>query len=993
MDPATFYGVPPTFSVQPASAPTYSLRPRRVNPAERDASLSATSSEGSLRRSHREKKPRISDEKAENLRRSARERKTRVVSGVAPLTVPEDPAPRKRTLSVSVLQNGARAAQSAVKKQKMDGKKAQTLVVNERRDVRDRARKKWFYYHKQLFEPLLHSSSAYFETLKNEIERLDSKAIVPLHELDEQPALISEATLKDYQLTGLSFLVWMYKNGMNCILGDEMGLGKTLQTLSLFAWMKENETSVYDPQLVICPLSVLQSWESEAARWLPSVSTLRFHGVATERTRIKEALRRGEIEQPQIVFTTYETFVAEDSWFKSQRWTYCVLDEGHKIKNADTNISGKLQGLGCLYRLILTGTPIQNNLVELWSLLHWLYPSVFTDASERLFKDSFDMSKGSYNMSFLNAAKELVSKIMLRRTKASVEINVPPREEMTIFVPLTEAQRFWTYRLLTRMDSADLREIFLQGSKIKVEDRAVHEGRQEVLSMLEDQMKQEREEKLDFRKLMNLLLQLRKVCDHPYMLPDAPPEPYSLGEHIVAASSKLIVIDKLLADILPKGERVLIFSQWTMMLDYLEDFLSLRSIKYARLDGSTHRPRRRLDIKLFQMEKSPYQVFLVSTRAGGLGINLTKATHVIMCDSDWNPQNDLQAIARAHRIGQTKTVKVYRLICQGSVEDQMLDRIRRKLFLSVKIMGSNNSSSENTSLDSSELLDILRKGSSALMRSDDSMDLSWFLDASLEDILHDSKKIEEMRDVRFKRDVKKEECDDHDTKLLEDAEEEEGRLLKGVAQVQSRFFEGRMIQRQSNTEIANEWQDLQKRARTGRMVNVDGMAFIVSESTAPEVVVAKPMKKQRIKFESEEWCNYCRDGGELVLCNLCPRVFHLQCHGISKATIARMLHVACSQHACNTCLRSTGDAGGMLFRCQTCHQAFCEDCLPFDDIEPVGESLPEFELLGYPTKTNAYYIRCHDCVNEFQENPSLWESWQEEFRQVQRKLERKLQLN
>jgi len=277
---------------------------------------------------------------------------------------------------------------------------------------------------------------------------------------------------------------------------------------------------------------------------------LRFHGVITERIRLKEALRRGEIEQPQIIFTTYETFVAEDSWFKSQRWTYCVLDEGHKIKNADTNIAGKLQGLGCLYRLsenlnqpsfeliidstwiVLTGTPIQNNLVELWSLLHWLYPSVFTDASERLFKDSFDMSKGSYNMSFLNAAKELVSKIMLRRTKASVELNVPPRDEMTIFVPLTEAQRFWTYRLLTRMDTADLREIFLQGSKIKVEDRAIHEGRQEVLSMLENQMKQERvlqngrmysfillhrhllrEEKLGFKKLMNLLLQLRKVCD------------------------------------------------------------------------------------------------------------------------------------------------------------------------------------------------------------------------------------------------------------------------------------------------------------------------------------------------------------------------------------------------------------------------------------------------------------------------------------------------
>ena len=166
----------------------------------------------------------------------------------------------------------------------------------------------------------------------------------------------------------------------------------------------------------------------------------------------------------------------------------------------------------------------------------------------------------------------------------------------------------------------------------------------------------------------------------------------------------------------------------------------------------------------------------------------------------------------------------------------MLDRIRRKLFLSVKIMGSNNSSSENASLDSGELLDILRKGSSALMASDGGMDLSRFLGASLADILQDSKRTEEMRNVVIKRDVKKEECTENDAKLLEDAEDEERRLLSGVAQVQSRFFEGRMIQRKSNAEIANEWRDLEKRARVDRAVNVDGMAFIVSAPSAPEVV-------------------------------------------------------------------------------------------------------------------------------------------------------------
>ncbi|PFH46225.1 hypothetical protein AMATHDRAFT_70336 [Amanita thiersii Skay4041] len=984
MDPALFYATP---EVTPTPGQGTPIRTRDASVVSSLGVASSTDSRGaSLRRSNRARKPS-----------QVKELRTLIVSEQQ-----QQQRQRKRTLSVSVLQNADETVEAVAKKLKRDEKKAHTAALNDKRDARDRARKKWLYHHQRLFEPLLPTSSRsmYFDTLRKEVERMEpsQRAGVPLHELDEQPTLIKGAVLKDYQLYGLSYLVWMFKNGMNCILGDEMGLGKTLQTLSLFAWIKENDPGPHDPHLVICPLSVLQSWENEAARWLPSMKTLRFHGVAQERTRLKDIFRKGHAEHIDIVFSTYETFVAEDSWFKSQRWMYCVLDEGHKIKNAETSISHKLHGIGSLYRLILTGTPVQNNLVELWGLLHWLYPAVFTEASERLFQDSFDMTKGSYDLAFLNLAKELVAKIMLRRTKNSVEINVPPREEMTVFIPLTEAQRFWTYRLLTRMDTVELKEIFSQGLKIKVEDEAISEGRQEVLNMLENQMKQEKEGKgnlqgSQYKKLMNLLLQLRKVCDHPYLLPNAEPEPYSIGEHLVAASSKLIVIDKLLAEILPKGERVLIFSQWTKMLDILEDFLTLRSIRYARLDGSTCRPRRSLDIKLFQSEKSPYQIFLISTKAGGLGINLTKATTVIMCDTDWNPQNDLQAIARAHRIGQTKTVKVYRLICRGSVEDQMLDRIRRKLFLSIKIMGSNNSSSQNTSLGSSELLDILRKGSSALTQYDDSMGLASFLGASVADILQESKRTEDRRNVRLKHDVEgvKEEEGSDEAKLLEDAEEEEKRLLSGVAQVQSRFFEGRVIQRQNNADIANEWKDLQKAAKAERKVVVDGMSFALSAPVEKEVeVVAKPpQKRQREKFESEEWCNYCRDGGELIMCNLCPRVFHSKCHGITKKAAAFAHSVPCSQHSCAVCYRSTSDAGGMLFRCQTCHQAFCEDCLPFDDIEPLGESLPEFELLGYGTKTNAYFIRCHDCLYEFGQNQALWESWQQEFKHVQRKLRRK----
>ncbi|KAG5642277.1 hypothetical protein DXG03_003054 [Asterophora parasitica] len=797
---------------------------------------------------------------------------------------------RKRTLSTSAAKDAF--PKSAAKKLKSDEKKAvgvanliivriidvffwavqNTDAVNQKRDVRNNARKRWLYCHRDVVEPLLAPNSMFYDQLQKEVERNSKGAasFIPTRALDEQPKLIQAGQMKDYQLEGLSFLVAMYKNGVNCILGDEYVPHESLlsphtqgslclqdgtwqnsagmitlrlsmiilddlpavlvQTLSLFAYIKENIPGPHDPHLVICPLSVLSSWEAEAARWVPSMHVIRLHGPANERDRLKQTLR-GKRDF-DIMFTTYETYVAEDQWFKSFRWTYCVLDEGHKIKNSDTLISSKIQGLGSLYRLLLTGTPVQNNLLELWGLLHWLLPAVFTLASQSLFKDSFDITRGSYTISFLNAAKTLVSKIMLRRTKATVAgDDVPPREELTVFIPLTEAQRFWTYRLLTKMDTPDLKKIFADTNG------ATGQGR-DVLAPLDNQNNAGSAEGSQWKKLMNLLMQLRKVCDHPYLLPSAEPEPYEIGEHVVTSSSKLIAIDKILADILPKGERVLIFSQWTGMLDLLEDFMNLRSIPYARLDGSTPRPRRALNIRLFQQEASPFKVFLISTKAGGLGINLTKATTVIMCDSDWNPQNDLQAIARAHRIGQTKVVKVYRLICQGSVEDQMLDRIRRKLFLSVKIMGSDNpTSSDGTSLGSNELMDILRKGSSALSHSDDGMNLARFLVSRMADILEHSRSLESKRDAKIQKNLVKSNStdagvhsdDQQQEQLALAAEEEERRLLSGVAQVQSRLFEGQLVNKyQSNAEIAQEWRNLEKRSHVDRSVKIDGMTFVVS---------------------------------------------------------------------------------------------------------------------------------------------------------------------
>ncbi|KIY45888.1 hypothetical protein FISHEDRAFT_48182 [Fistulina hepatica ATCC 64428] len=879
------------------------------------------------------------------------------------------------------------------KRRKTEDKKAETAALNHSREVVEKARQTWLYHHRDAFIPLLHASS----TFQSRVNEVSKGAMEILKVQQKQPSLVTGGDMKDYQLEGLSFLVYMLRNGMNCILGDEMGLGKTLQTLSLFAYIKENapyrSLTVYTyvalqvPHLVVCPLSVLSSWLHASTIyyliWTPSLRAVRFHGSAEERRRLKESLRASN--DYDVVFATYESYAADDAWFKSHRFTYCVLDEGHKIKNAESQISRKLAGIGSLYRLVLTGTPVQNNLLELWALLRWLYPTIFTDAAQKIFRDAFDLTRGSYSLSFVNDVQNLMSLIMLRRTKSVVATAVPPRDEVTVFLPMSEAQQFWSLRLLTRMDSLSLETIY----KSKADqhgDLVLDEGRREVLSILENQVKHNGTTGGTtpvWTRLMNLLMQLRQVCDHPYIMPDAEPTPYTPGEHLVLSSTKFVMIDKLLKSILPTGEKVLVFSQWTGMLDYLEEFMRLRGIQYGRLDGSTSRARRTLDIKLFQSENTTFQVYLIATRAGGLGINLTKASHVIMCDSDWNPQQDLQAVARAHRIGQTKTVKVYRLIIKNSVEDQMLDRIRRKLFLSLKILGSDNaSSSSDPSLKFTELINILRNGSSALDHTD-ALRFADFLKMDVDTILSQSRALGNMKDTRLNSELGGE-TKEGDAKVLEDEEKETQRLLAGVARVHSRLFDGEIIQKKVSPLSENlETPELGKRARRNRISTVGGMEYILPPSPKPSL----QKKANAPPFESEDWCLYCHDGGALVCCTYCPRVFHRSCHGMSENSRIPSF-ISCTQHSCLTCFRKSSEVGGLLFRCRTCPQTFCEDCLPNDGWEAVGDNIPEFVVLGYQSKVCAYYIVCHLCQKDFKENPVLKQQWQKEFEQAEKKVKK-----
>jgi SWI/SNF-related matrix-associated actin-dependent regulator of chromatin subfamily A member 5 len=509
---------------------------------------------------------------------------------------------------------------------------------------------------------------------------------------------------------------------------------------------------------------------AECKKWAPGLKALRFHGPAKERDRLKK-IAVGEIDMfgnptakrkrklknrrtaagkpiisidsdseeeeeeevgVDLVVTTYECYLHEQSWFKRAFiWRYVVLDEGHRVKNDMSLISKALQGLQAEYRLILTGTPLQNNLAELWSLLHWLYQEVFTEQTNELFRTSFDLTKGLYSNTVLDDSRHLLELIMLRRMKNSpgVELNLPPKTEVLLYVPLSPMQRFWYTRLITRADQGLLDELFkdAKGKEVfamKNEDEAKKEliekdaqtlelltenteigigtdQWKESREILARQLQREQEETVGggvnnsaWRKLMNLLMQLRKICNHPYQITNAEPDPYILGDHIITASGKFIVLEKLIENLVIKQKKkILIFSGFTKMLDLVEDFLAVRggdgsSYRYVRLDGGTARARRNLGIRMFNDVNTDYRVMLISTRAGGLGINLATASDVVMLDQDWNPQITLQAEARAHRIGQTKPVTIYKLVSQGTVEEQMMGRIQKKLYLSAKVTES-----------------------------------------------------------------------------------------------------------------------------------------------------------------------------------------------------------------------------------------------------------------------------------------------------------------
>ncbi|CAH1390903.1 unnamed protein product [Nezara viridula] len=536
-----------------------------------------------------------------------------------------------------------------------------------------------------------------------------------LARFDASPFYIKSGELRDYQIRGLNWMISLYEHGINGILADEMGLGKTLQTISLLGYMKHYR-NIPGPHMVIVPKSTLANWMNEFKKWCPSLRAVCLIGdQETRNAFIRDTLMPGEWD---VCVTSYEMIIREKSVFKKFNWRYMVIDEAHRIKNEKSKLSEIVREFKTTNRLLLTGTPLQNNLHELWSLLNFLLPDVFNSSDD--FDSWFNTNTFLGDNSLVERLHAVLRPFLLRRLKSEVEKKLKPKKEVKIYVGLSKMQREWY-------------------TKVLMKDIDVVNGAGRVEKM----------------RLQNILMQLRKCSNHPYLFDGAEPgPPYSTDEHLVYNSGKMAILDKLLPKLQEQGSRVLIFSQMTRMIDILEDYCYWRQYNYCRLDGNTPHEDRQRQINEFNEDDSKKFIFMLSTRAGGLGINLATADVVILYDSDWNPQMDLQAMDRAHRIGQKKQVKVFRMITENTVEEKIVERAEIKLRLDKLVIQQGRLVDNKTALNKDEMLNMIRHGANHVFASKDSEitdeDIDTILEKGEARTEEMNKKLEQLGDSNLK---------------------------------------------------------------------------------------------------------------------------------------------------------------------------------------------------------------------------------------------------
>ncbi|XP_046707761.1 chromodomain-helicase-DNA-binding protein 3 isoform X3 [Silurus meridionalis] len=523
----------------------------------------------------------------------------------------------------------------------------------------------------------------------------------PTIKYEEQPdfVTVTGGTLHLYQLEGLNWLRFSWAQGTDTILADEMGLGKTIQTIVfLYSLFKEGHTK--GPFLVSAPLSTIINWEREFEMWAPDFYVVTYTGDKDSRAIIREnefsfddtavkggkktfKLRREAPIKFHVLLTSYELVTIDQTALKSIDWACLVVDEAHRLKNNQSKFFRRLNDYKIDHKLLLTGTPLQNNLEELFHLLNFLTPNRFNNL-EGFLEEFADISKEDQ----IKKLHDLLGPHMLRRLKADVFKNMPAKTELIVRVELSPMQKKYYKFILTRNFEA----LNSKGGGNQV-------------------------------SLLNIMMDLKKCCNHPYLFPvasmEAPKAPSGSyeGVSLTKSSGKLMLLQKMLRKLKEQGHRVLVFSQMTKMLDLLEDFLDYEGYKYERIDGAITGALRQEAIDRFNAPGALQFCFLLSTRAGGLGINLATADTVIIFDSDWNPHNDIQAFSRAHRIGQANKVMIYRFVTRASVEERITQVAKRKMMLTHLVVRPGLGSKAG-SMSKQELDDILKFGTEELFKDE-----------------------------------------------------------------------------------------------------------------------------------------------------------------------------------------------------------------------------------------------------------------------------------
>ncbi len=461
-----------------------------------------------------------------------------------------------------------------------------------------------------------------------------------------EPPTGLRAELRPYQLRGYSWLTFLKNWGIGACLADDMGLGKTIQTLALIQKIY-NDKELYKPTLIICPTSVMNNWHKEAQRFTPDLKLMIHHGG----DRMKGDQLAKKVKKSHIVISSYALLFRDEEHLKNIEWDGVILDEAQNIKNATTKQATVARALSANYRIALTGTPVENNLRELWSLMHFLNPGLL--GSMKSFDAKFYIPIQKYNdTSARLKLKQITKPFILRRMKTDKTIieDLPDKQESKVYCQLTEEQ-------------VSLYEAVLEEFEERIAD-AFGVSRAILIA--------------------STLTRLKQVCNHPaQFLHDNSP--------ILERSGKMIRLGEIVQKILSSRGKVLIFTQFTGMADLLKPYLESQfGFRVLYLHGGVPRNMRDKIIERFRNDASS-PIFILSIKAGGTGLNLTAANHVIHFDRWWNPAVENQATDRAFRIGQTKNVQVYKFVCVGTVEERIDEMIQKKQELADSVIGTGES--------------------------------------------------------------------------------------------------------------------------------------------------------------------------------------------------------------------------------------------------------------------------------------------------------------